>query len=276
MSASPDLKPCDQKTREAEYQALWQVCDRSSRKADYIYADQQTKTRLLSNACHSLIEKRRRQGKVMGGIDIASMVDLHIKREINARLLAEARLGRLPSPAPNPVPFLANPAQYNANPASFNANPVPYANHNAYGAMPQQPQRVSPAAPTVMAAPELDGHPVSLRNEIINIRQDLAAQRQESEMIINTLNALTAKVSSLEKQLRAVTGVEAQVRAMQDHERVRAAAYPQPMFPMMMNYPEEGIEGRNGGPVLMHPRPMTPRSQTQGRDEVDRERFFDL
>ncbi|KAF4962015.1 hypothetical protein FSARC_9892 [Fusarium sarcochroum] len=276
MSASPDLKPCDAKIREAEYQALWQVCDRSSRKADYIYADPQTKSRLLGDACRSLMEKRRRQGKVTGGIDIPSMVDLHIKREANARLLAEARLGRLPSPAPNPMPFLGNPAPYNANPAPFNANPAPYANHNPYGAMPQQHQRVSPVAPPVMTPPELDVYPVALRNEILSLRQDLTAQRQESEMIINTLNALTAKVSGLEKQLRAVTGLEMQVRGtLQDHERTRAAAYPQPMFPGA-NYPEEGIEGRNGGPVSMQPRLMTPRSQTQGRDEVDRDGFFDL
>lgn len=58
MSSSPEIKGFSSKAKEAEYQALWQVCDRATRKGDYIYADNEAKRNILYNACAARLEKR--------------------------------------------------------------------------------------------------------------------------------------------------------------------------------------------------------------------------
>jgi hypothetical protein len=58
MSSSPEVKGFNSKAKEAEYQALWQTCDRALRKGDYIYADRETKRNMLYAACRIRLEKR--------------------------------------------------------------------------------------------------------------------------------------------------------------------------------------------------------------------------
>lgn len=58
MSLSPEPKAFDSKAKEAEYQALWQVCDRATRKGDYIHASNENKRIILHNVCRARVEKR--------------------------------------------------------------------------------------------------------------------------------------------------------------------------------------------------------------------------
>ncbi|KAJ3509508.1 hypothetical protein NM208_g15659 [Fusarium decemcellulare] len=62
MSASPnDTKRPDSQAREAEYQALWQVCDRAFPQGA------------------TLMEKRRKIGKAMCDTNIGAMVERHLQ-----------------------------------------------------------------------------------------------------------------------------------------------------------------------------------------------------
>lgn len=56
--SSDDAKRPGPKIREAEYQALWQVCDRTARKNEYKYADYATRRAILEDACHALMNRR--------------------------------------------------------------------------------------------------------------------------------------------------------------------------------------------------------------------------
>jgi hypothetical protein len=56
--SSDDSKRPGPKSREAEYQALWQVCDRTARKNEYKYADYTTRRAILEDACHALMNRR--------------------------------------------------------------------------------------------------------------------------------------------------------------------------------------------------------------------------
>ncbi|KAF5017132.1 hypothetical protein F66182_10980 [Fusarium sp. NRRL 66182] len=216
MSTSPRLKTQDTKARDAEYQALWQACDRASRKQEYLCSHHEAKRIILESACHGILDKRRGQGKIMCGTSIVSMVHLHLQRDVNSRLLAEARMSRFPSPPPNDMPCLANPVANAGNPVGYNDIPQ----------QQQQPQRVSP----MISAAEM-----ALRNEVTSLRQDVSLLRQEHELVVSSLQILTERVAKLE-------GRQAVLEA----------------------YPNQGIEGRNAWMLV---KPMSPRSQTQGRDE---------
>ncbi|RGP78598.1 hypothetical protein FLONG3_3280 [Fusarium longipes] len=229
MSSSPDVKGFDSKAKEAEYQALWQTCDRAMRKGDFIYADKETKRNILHTACRARLERRRAQGKTMCGTSITSMVDLHIQREITSSHLHGGR--RVPNPAsnpaPNPAPFLAQPQNYDVNSLPVNPASNPYLAFPQHQHLPQVP----------MAPPGLD---MRTQNNII---RDLQAN-------LNTQISLEARMQA-EEQARA------------------AAAFVQPALPIhhVAQYPLQGLNG--GGFDISLPIPMTPGSQTQCGDEDD-------
>ncbi|KAM0340752.1 hypothetical protein ACHAPU_010343 [Fusarium lateritium] len=245
MTSPEGSRTCDQKARDAEYQALWQCCDRTSRKVPYLgVSDPETKRMVLDEACRELLGKRQEQGKSMCGISVSSMVDLHLQREINARLLAGARLG-LPSPSPNPMPmpYHANSNQFMASPVSMRSNPSPY------GAIPQQQQ-------PQLAHPQFD---FTSHGANPGIRQELDSHGDNIRKLINTLRAYDDRISQLS---RRVSQLERKKDIEQDHDRTRTVRYaPQPPFCDASDYPIEGIEDSS---EVAYPRsrPLTPGSQT--------------
>ncbi|KAF4991549.1 hypothetical protein FGRMN_7752 [Fusarium graminum] len=262
MSSPEESKPCDQKAKEAEYQALWQCCDRASRKVPYLgVSDPETKRMVLDEACRDILEKRRELGKPMCGTSVEAMVDLHLQRELNARLLAGARLG-LPSPSPNPIPmpYRANSNQFMASPVSMHANP------NPYGAIPQQAQQPQ------LAHPQFDFMP---HGADPGIRQELDSQRANIRRLINTLRAYDNRISQLDTMVHQLKGRVAQLERKRDieqgHDRTRTVRYaPQPLFYGDSDYPIEGIEGSDEV-ASSRSRPLTPGSQTPfGRDEDEK------
>ncbi|KAG9500468.1 hypothetical protein J7337_008947 [Fusarium musae] len=245
----------DKAAREAEYQALWQVCDRATRKPEYIYADERLKRSVLEDACEILMRKRQKLGKGHCGTDIDAMVTLHLQREVTGRLLATARLAA-PAPAANPMPYVNNGPAFNASQNMYPANPGPFnGNPSAYNvaqaplpAMPQPRVRLSP--------PDLD---FPLPDSAEELRDDM-------NKVINTLREYARRIATLEHRLDRVTRERDMCKAgtidMMNVDMRKSASVP----PGMFHYPVEGIEGL---PAVAYPhqRPLTPRSQTQGMDE---------
>ncbi|KAG4271329.1 hypothetical protein FPRO04_11091 [Fusarium proliferatum] len=288
-SSFPEAK-VDKAAREAEYQALWQVCDRATRKPEYIYGDERLKRSFLEDTCDALMLKRQKLGKVPCGTDISAMVTLHLQREVAGRLLAGARMAA-PAPAPNPMPYTgngpafnqpqnvyaANPDPFNGNPGPYNGNPAPYNIAQAPLPIPQPRARVSP--------PDFN-FPISSSNE--DLRHDM-------DKVINTLRQYAQRIATLENQVAAledqaatlksqVAARESQVATLEKTvakitcERNMYKAGPIDMVnadmkksasvsPDMFNYPVEGIEGLAAAAAYPHPGPLTPRGQTQGGDE---------
>ncbi|KAF4344065.1 hypothetical protein FBEOM_1982 [Fusarium beomiforme] len=290
-SSSPEYKPLKQ-AREAEYQALWQVCDRAARKPEYLYSDGGTRRAILEKACQNIMIKRRGQGKAYCGIDIAAMVNLHIERENTGRLLANARVGvATPSPAAmlfmgngavfnkTPNPFPANPGPFNGSPTPFSASSGPFdgsltayngsqaavdgtqaaysSSQVAYNAILQPQARVSPPSYLDFSIP---GN---------TVQQDLSHLQDTLNTVINTLAAHDKRMATLERKLEEVT----QERDMLEADLMKSDIGASTVPPVVLNYPVEGIEGIKtlAGVVYSQPRPLTPRSQTQGGDEDDRE-----
>ncbi|KAH7236393.1 hypothetical protein BKA59DRAFT_533918 [Fusarium tricinctum] len=289
MSSPSETKPCDSKAKEAEYQALWQCCDRTSRKAVYFAAtNQERKRAVLNEACQELMDRRREQGKTLCGTKIQTMVDLHLQRELNNRLLAEARLGHIPSPSPNLMAYQGNPSQFMANSvpihaasSSFTVFPAP---------QQQQPPQQSPLI--------FNSSPYDENNAL---GQEPMPQQASIATLINTLRSYDARISELHArvlQLESKKGVEQEhdrARTMaygpqlmfyhaseypanckrgpeQEHDRARATTYgPLPMLYHGSEYPVEGIEGLNDGGSIAYTqqRPLTPSSQTNGKDRDD-------
>ncbi|RBA17718.1 hypothetical protein FPRO05_11433 [Fusarium proliferatum] len=280
-SSFPEAK-VDKAAREAEYQALWQVCDRATRKPEYIYGDERLKRSFLEDTCDALMLKRQKLGKVPCGTDISAMVTLHLQREVAGRLLAGARMAA-PAPAPNPMPYTgngpafnqpqnvyaANPDPFNGNPGPYNGNPAPYNIAQAPLPIPQPRARASP--------PDFDF-------AIPDTNEDL---RHDMDKVINTLRQYAQRIATLENQAATiksqVAARESQVATLEKtvakitHERDMYKAGTVGMMnadmkksasvsPGMFTYPVEGIEGLSAA-AYPHPRPLTPRSQTQGGDE---------
>ncbi|KAF5593706.1 hypothetical protein FPANT_5072 [Fusarium pseudoanthophilum] len=252
----------DRAAREAEYQALWQVCDRATRKPEYIYADERLKRSVLEQACDTLMRKRENVGKLPCGTDISAMVTLHLQREVTGRLLATARMAA-PAAAANPMPFAnngpafnapqnmypTNPGPFNGNPAAYNGNAVPYNVTQApLPAMPQPRVRLSPPDPDF---------PIPDSTEEL---------RDDMNKVINTLREYARRISTLEHRLDKVTRERDMYKAgtidMMNADMRKSASVP----PGMFHYPIEGIEGLSAV-AYPHQRPLTPRSQSQGMDE---------
>ncbi|KAF5627682.1 uncharacterized protein FTJAE_9153 [Fusarium tjaetaba] len=244
----------DRAAREAEYQALWQVCDRATRKPEYIYADERLKRSVLEAACDILMRKRQKLGKVDCGTDIDAMVTLHLQREVTGRLLATARMAA-PAPAHNPMPFVNNgPAfsapqnMYPANPGPFNGNAVPYN-------ITQAPLPVVPQPRARLSPPEFDF--------TCDSTEEL---RDDMNKVINTLREYARRIATLEHRLDRVTRERDMYKAgtidMMNADMRKSASVP----PGMFHYPVEGIEGLSAV-AYPHQRPLTPRSQSQGMDE---------
>ncbi|CEI61253.1 hypothetical protein FVEN_g6023 [Fusarium venenatum] len=230
MSSSPETKGFDSKAREAEYQALWQTCDRATRSGDYIYADGETKREILRIACYDRLERRRAQGKTMCRTNVTSMVDLHIQREVT-RLRYRAPPRRMqaavpaPNPAPNLVPFLAEPQHYNANPAAF--NPAQNLGQIPYLAIPQSQHL--PQVPAVPPGLDMPMHTES--HTVRSLCDEVAAQKELMERLVNTLRGYHRRIVTLEGQMQQMS-----------QER-RTAAFAQPVYPIhyAMQYPLEGL-----------------------------------
>ncbi|KIL86075.1 hypothetical protein FAVG1_10469 [Fusarium avenaceum] len=293
MSSPSEVKPCDLRAaKEAEYQALWQCCDRTCHKAVFFTAtNQERKRAILNEACRELMDRRREKKRTPCGTNIQAMVDLHLQRDFNNRILEEARLSHQPSPSPNLM-------AYQGISGPFMANTVPmHAASNSYTVFPpQQPQQFPP------------GFSPSLHGESNALGQELVRQQDTITMLINTLGTYDARIRELDAR---VSQVESKKGAEQEHDRARAMPYgPQPLFyhpseypvdckrgpeqehdrtrattygplPMLYRgseYPIEGIEGLNGGAGIAYAqqRPLTPSSQTNGKDGDDSHRGIGL
>ncbi|KAM0438264.1 hypothetical protein ACHAQK_006999 [Fusarium lateritium] len=259
MASPSETKPYDHRAKDAEYQALWQCCDRTCRKAIYVSAsDQESKRAVLHEACEELMNRRREQGKVQCGTSVNAMVDLHLQREINNRILVEARLGHLPSSSPNPVAY--------GNPNPFMANSVP----------PQQPSS------------ELDFTPHGESNALI---EELKHQQAFNQKLVNTLRTHDARIRGLEAKVLQLQHDLARTATYRpqpmyyhsaeypEQDRARTVGHgPQPMFNHGSEYPAEGIEGLNGSrdAAYTQQRPLTPSSHTNGNDGYDVHRGIGL
>ncbi|KAF9765356.1 hypothetical protein IL306_002369 [Fusarium sp. DS 682] len=291
-SSSPEHKP-RKAAREAEYQALWQVCDRAARRPQFLFADEVSKRAILEEACETIMMKRRNQGKDYCGTDLQSMVNLHIQREATGRILANVRMGAA-TPSPGAMPFLGNGAAFNATPAPFPANPSPFngnpspfsagpspfngnptayngsqaafsgtqAAYNstqaAYNAILQSQPRVSPPSDLDFSIPKANP-----------VHQELNRHEETMQKVINTLRDYDRRIATLEGELKEITQERDMLKAEVMKADMRAATVP----PGLINYPIEGIEGFKAvaGVAYSLPRPLTPRSQTQGRDEDNTE-----
>ncbi|KAM0244808.1 hypothetical protein ACHAP5_005931 [Fusarium lateritium] len=259
MASPSEPKPYDHRAKDAEYQALWQCCDRTCRKAIYVSApDQESKRAVLHEVCEELMNRRREQGKVQCGTSVNSMVDLHLQRELNNRLLTEARLGRLPSSSPNPMAY--------GNPNPFMGNSVPSQQYSS----------------------EFDFTPYGENNAL---SQELKHQQGLIQKLINTLRAHDARIRELEAKISQQQHDLARIatygpQPMYYHsaeypgqDRARTVGHgPQPIIYHGSEYPAEGIEGLNGSHDAVHTqqRPLTPNSHTDGNDGDDGHRGIGL
>ncbi|KAF4466527.1 hypothetical protein FALBO_6612 [Fusarium albosuccineum] len=290
MSASPnDTKRPDSKAREAEYQALWQVCDRASRKEQYRYADLPARRALLTDAAKTLMEKRRKIGKAMCDTNIGTMVERHLQREATSRVLHEARVGgRLP-PSPAMVAAAAAPVAahgMNAGPGMNVLAPMNEPHPLGPGPNGFNNPRVLPF-PAPPMHPNVDIYPMNLRSEINALHQQMALQLQERDQerdqIVSAIRTLAARVFDLEDRLGVARGPVQPGAHPNDEfaagarQRAGPGPYADPGYPGGQ-YPDEGLQGMGRPNLAMRPqRPMTPRSQTQGRDAmVDREDILDM
>jgi hypothetical protein len=86
------------------------------------------------------------------------------------------------------------------------------------------------------------------------------------DKVINTLREYARRIAALENKLDKFTQERDMWKAgtigMMNADMSKAASVP----PGMFHCPIEGIEGLSAV-AYSHPRPLTPRSQTQGRDE---------
>ncbi|KAF7560461.1 hypothetical protein G7046_g3700 [Stylonectria norvegica] len=86
------------RAREAEYQAIWQCCDRTSNKDEYKYSNKSDRKVMLRIATNALLEKRRRRGTQMCNTNVDEMIERHLLREDYHH--ARKRSGHLPANAP--------------------------------------------------------------------------------------------------------------------------------------------------------------------------------
>ncbi|KAF4490508.1 hypothetical protein FAGAP_10711 [Fusarium agapanthi] len=260
-SSFPESK-LDRAAREAEYQALWQVCDRATRKPEYIYGDERLKRSFLEDVCDALMHKRQKVGKVPCGTDIDAMVTLHLQREVTGRLLATARMAA-PAPAPDPMPYMNNGPTFNApqnvypaNPSPFNGNPGPYNGNPGPFNVAQAPLHPLPQPRARVSPPDFD---FSIPNSDEELRQDM-------NKVINTLREYAKRIATLERRLDKVTHERDMYKAgtidMMNADMRKSASVP----PGMFHYPVEGIEGLSAV-AYPHHTPLTPTSQMQGMDE---------
>lgn len=231
------------------------------------------------------------------------MVDLHLHRELNNRLLAEARLSQQPSPSPNLI-------AYQGNSGPFIVNSVPmHAASNSFTVFPPQQQQQPPPQ---QSPPILNFSPYGENNAL---GHEPMRQQPTIATLINTLGVNNARICELDAKVRQLDAVVSRLESKkgleQEHDRARTMAYgPQPMFyhpseypadckrgpeqehdragattygplPMLYRgseYPVEGIEGLNGGAGIAYAqqRPLTPSSQTNGKDGDDSHRGIGL
>ncbi|KAH7237379.1 hypothetical protein FSOLCH5_004814 [Fusarium solani] len=314
--SSDDSKRPGPKSREAEYQALWQVCDRTARKNEYKYADYTTRRAILEDACHALMNRRRDGGKVLCNTSIPEMVERHLKREAHSRIIHEARVtGQLPD-----SPVQVARTVRSATPQGTMADPQPMGSRIALPFGNSQPY-----------AANIDPNPLTLRNEIVALRQEVARQHEEQQAIVSTLRGLAARLTAVENELAELRGGQGHGRLsfnemdvhlrqtdlashprsvlmgenglhhVSDHEQRGAAAtqmtegdihfrpnytyesearYRAPgLFPHGTYsgplYPDEGVEGPGFGLGFgsrpRERRPVTPRSQTHGQEDLGRQ-----
>ncbi|KLP08433.1 Uncharacterized protein Y057_13779 [Fusarium fujikuroi] len=166
-SPFPEAK-IDKAAREAEYQALWQVCDRATRKPEYIYGDERLKRSFLEDTCDALMRKS-----------------------------PMPYAGNSPAFNPPQSVYAANPDPFNGNPGPYNGNPAPYNIAQAPLPIPQPRARASP--------PDFD-FAIPDTNE--DLRQDMErvinTLRQYAQRIA-TLEKTVAKITREREMYKAGT-----------------------------------------------------------------------
>ncbi|KAJ4128250.1 hypothetical protein NW768_008538 [Fusarium equiseti] len=236
MSSSPESKTFDSKAKEAEYQALWQVCDRATRKGDYIYASEENKRNILHNVCNARVEKRRSQGKVMCGTSILAMVDLHLQREAAARLRAGLDMPQGPS-------FVANPSGVHFFTGHQDMNVAPHM-------LVPQPHN----------QPHASIGPPGLDHVIRDMKAQLDSQANFIEELAGALRDYQGRIAKLERR---------------EAETPTQPAQPaQPAQPLLLSQPlHSPVECLEGGAFAFPlARPMTPESKIVVGDENDHQK----
>ncbi|KAH7009994.1 hypothetical protein EDB80DRAFT_839037 [Ilyonectria destructans] len=79
------FKRAEVRAREAEYQAMWQACERAARKDEYQQSSVPVRLVILREALTMLMEKRRRTGKQMCNTNLELMIERHLRREAMPR-----------------------------------------------------------------------------------------------------------------------------------------------------------------------------------------------
>ncbi|KPM34493.1 hypothetical protein AK830_g12084 [Neonectria ditissima] len=79
-------KRAEIRARDAEYQALWQGCQRTARRQEYTEATVPVRVVMLREALTSLMERRRLSRKLMCNTNIEVMIERHLGREAVSRI----------------------------------------------------------------------------------------------------------------------------------------------------------------------------------------------
>lgn len=187
MSSSPlgPTKRADIRARDAEYQSLWQVFGRISRRDDYAAMTTADRRAVLQGAADTILNimyvcvstlretllispvaQRRHQGKRMSYIDIPAMITRHLTRESLYRVAARRK--QVPQYQP------------------FHSYPRP-AEANQYCQMPYQ-------SPSALSSPR------TLSAELSYLHGELEAARKNNAALRARLWELAALVGKLEER----------------------------------------------------------------------------
>ncbi|KAK7421645.1 hypothetical protein QQX98_002112 [Neonectria punicea] len=96
------------RARDAEYQAMWQGCQRAARRDEYMKATVPARILMLREALTTLMEKRRQSHKHMCNTNIEVMIERHLGREAMSRIPID-----LTSPRPNRMNGRGHANNYN-------------------------------------------------------------------------------------------------------------------------------------------------------------------
>ncbi|KAF7536457.1 hypothetical protein G7Z17_g13046 [Cylindrodendrum hubeiense] len=192
------FKQAEIRAREAEYQALWQACERAARKDEYQHSTVPVRQVMLREALTMLLDRRagdrRRQGKQMCNISVELMIERHLKREAQPR-----------------SPFHARNFLENANNELYNAHNAPPA--MGVGLAPLARMEVPPIIKYDRDAtpPQYDhslaedfdspkGYPPPIlenRSHNTTLYDELAACREDRCALVRRLVALESKLAHM-------------------------------------------------------------------------------
>ncbi|KAI9897425.1 hypothetical protein N3K66_007281 [Trichothecium roseum] len=84
-----------EKARRHEYNAIWNMCARTSKKKEYEKAAIGTKRNMLLAAAKSLMARRVKNGSVICGIDLDEMVQRHLNKEAEQRAVGRGKKAKI-------------------------------------------------------------------------------------------------------------------------------------------------------------------------------------